>query len=75
MTFLLLLLLLLYENSSRICIGMVLTSFIWDYLTPYIGTRNLFIFALFADSILNVLSSAVDNYYLFLVMKFFSGVL
>ncbi|XP_034194459.1 synaptic vesicle glycoprotein 2B isoform X1 [Osmia lignaria lignaria] len=55
-------------------LGMVLTSFIWDYLTPYVGTRNLFIFALFADSILNVLSSAVDNYYLFLALKFLSGV-
>lgn len=54
---------------------MTLTSFIWDHVTPYVGLRNLFVVSMLADTVLNVLSSAVDSYYLFLLIKFLSGVL
>ena len=54
---------------------MALTSFVWDHLTPHVGIRNLFILGLLADSILNLLASATDSYYVFLAIKFFSGVL
>ena len=56
-------------------VGMTLTSFIWDHVTPYVGLRNLFVVSMLADTVLNVLSSAVDSYYLFLLIKFLSGVL
>ncbi|OAD57016.1 Synaptic vesicle glycoprotein 2A [Eufriesea mexicana] len=56
-------------------LGMAMTGFLWDHLTPYVGARNLFVLGLLADSILNVLSTAVDSYYAFLAIKFFSGVL
>lgn len=55
--------------------GMALTSFLWDYLTPYIGTRNLFVLGLLADSVLNILATAINSYYAFLAIKFFNGVL
>lgn len=54
---------------------MATTGFLWDHLTPYVGARNLFVLGLLADSVLNVLSTAVDSYYAFLAIKFFSGVL
>ncbi|KAF3422344.1 hypothetical protein E2986_12493 [Frieseomelitta varia] len=56
-------------------IGMALTSFVWDHLTPHVGMRNLFILGLLADSVLNLLASAVDSYYAFLAIRFFNGVL
>ena len=54
---------------------MALTSFLWDYLTPYIGTRNLFVLGLLVDSVLNILATAINSYYAFLAIKFFNGVL
>lgn len=56
-------------------IGMTTTAFIWDYITPYISTKTLFIFALLGDSILNIVSSGVQSYYIFLLVKFLSGIL
>ncbi|XP_076232505.1 synaptic vesicle glycoprotein 2C isoform X2 [Calliopsis andreniformis] len=56
-------------------IGMTTTSFLWDYITPYIGLRNLFVLSLFFDTVLNVLSSAVESYTTLLIIKFFSGIL
>lgn len=56
-------------------LGMALTSFLWDYLTPYIGTRNLFVLGLLVDSVLNILATAINSYYAFLAIKFFNGVL
>ncbi|XP_076387020.1 uncharacterized protein LOC100879165 isoform X3 [Megachile rotundata] len=55
-------------------VGMTLTSFVWDHVTPYVGARNLFVLGLLADSVLNVLSSAVDSYHVFLAIKFVNGV-
>lgn len=54
---------------------MTMTAFIWDYITPYVSVRTLFIFALLVDSILNVVSSGVRSYYVFLLVKFVSGIL
>lgn len=54
---------------------MTTTAFIWDYITPHVGMRTLFIFALLGDSILNILSSGVQSYNVFLLVKFASGVL
>ncbi|XP_050579268.1 synaptic vesicle glycoprotein 2A-like [Bombus affinis] len=56
-------------------LGMALTSFLWDHITPHVGMRNLFIFGLLVDCILNLLATAIDSYYGFLVIKFFNGVL
>ncbi|XP_011135735.1 synaptic vesicle glycoprotein 2B isoform X2 [Harpegnathos saltator] len=56
-------------------VAMTMTAFIWDYITPYVGLRTLFILALLGDSILNILSSGVQSYYVFLLVKFVSGVL
>ncbi|KOC65938.1 Synaptic vesicle glycoprotein 2B [Habropoda laboriosa] len=56
-------------------LGMAFTGFLWDYLTPYVGVRNLFVLGLLADSVLNLLSTAVDSYYAFLLVKFITGVL
>ncbi|XP_076160719.1 putative niacin/nicotinamide transporter NiaP isoform X1 [Ptiloglossa arizonensis] len=56
-------------------VGMSLTSFVWDYATPYVGARNLFVVGLLVDTILNVLCTVVDSYYAFLAIKFLSGVL
>lgn len=56
-------------------IGTVATMFLWDYLTPYTGVRNLFVPALLADSLLNVLSTGLDSFYAFILVKFFAGVL
>lgn len=52
-----------------------MTSFLWDHITPHVGMRNLFIFGLLVDCILNLLATAIDSYYGFLVIKFFNGVL
>lgn len=54
---------------------MTTTSFIWDYITPYVGVRTLFILALLGDSILNIVGSGVQSYYMFLLVKFASGIL
>lgn len=54
---------------------MTMTSFIWDYITPYISMRMLFIGALLGDSIVNILSSGVQSYNIFLLVKFISGIL
>lgn len=56
-------------------IGTLLTWFVWDYLTPYTGVRNLFVLALLADSFLNVFSTGLDSYYAFILVKFLSGIL
>ncbi|XP_039311886.1 uncharacterized protein LOC105195955 isoform X2 [Solenopsis invicta] len=56
-------------------IAMTMTAFIWDYITPYISKKTLFIFALIGDSILNIVSSGVQSYYIFLLIKFISGIL
>ncbi|CAK9821737.1 Synaptic vesicle glycoprotein 2B [Anthophora retusa] len=56
-------------------LGMALTGFLWDHLTPYVGARNLFVLGLLADSVLNLIATAVDSYYVFLTIKFFTGVL
>ncbi|TGZ49244.1 Synaptic vesicle glycoprotein 2B [Temnothorax longispinosus] len=55
-------------------IAMITTGFIWDYITPYISMKTLFILALFGDSILNIVSSGVQSYYVFLLVKFISGI-
>lgn len=56
-------------------IGMITTAFIWDYITPYISMKILFMLALLTDSILNILSSGVRSYYIFILVKFLSGIL
>ncbi|XP_043523011.1 synaptic vesicle glycoprotein 2C-like isoform X1 [Frieseomelitta varia] len=70
---------LTYFEKGTLCaspfLGMALTSFVWDHLTPHVGMRNLFILGLLADSVLNLLASAVDSYYAFLAIRFFNGVL
>ncbi|XP_018365227.1 PREDICTED: uncharacterized protein LOC108762649 isoform X2 [Trachymyrmex cornetzi] len=55
-------------------IGMTTTAFIWDYITPYISMKILFIFALLGDSILNIVSSGVRSFYIYLLIKFISGI-
>jgi len=39
------------------------------------GMRMLFVLALFGDAILNIVSSGVQSYYVFLLVKFISGIL
>ncbi|EZA50054.1 Synaptic vesicle glycoprotein 2B [Ooceraea biroi] len=56
-------------------VAMIMTSFIWDYITPYIGMKILFILAMLGDAILNILSSGIHSYYVFLLVKFISGIL
>ncbi|KAK2581246.1 hypothetical protein KPH14_008037 [Odynerus spinipes] len=56
-------------------IAMVATASLWDYVTIYVGRRTLFVLGLLADSILNILSTAVDSYHVFLLVKFISGVI
>ncbi|XP_053987547.1 synaptic vesicle glycoprotein 2B-like [Hylaeus volcanicus] len=56
-------------------IGITLTSFMWDHVTPYVGARNLFVAGLLLDTVLNIVSTVVDSYYAFLAIKFLSGVL
>ncbi|XP_014482770.1 PREDICTED: synaptic vesicle glycoprotein 2A-like isoform X2 [Dinoponera quadriceps] len=63
------------RRPSRVSLPMTTTAFIWDYITPYVGMRMLFILALLGDSILNIVSSGVQSYYVFLLVKFVSGVL
>lgn len=55
--------------------AMTMTAFIWDYITPYMSMKTLFILALLSDSILNIVSSGVRSYYIFLLVKFISGIL
>ncbi|XP_011636451.1 synaptic vesicle glycoprotein 2B-like isoform X2 [Pogonomyrmex barbatus] len=55
-------------------IGMTTTSFIWDYITPYTSMKTLFMLALVGDSILNIVSTGVQSYYIFLLVKFVSGI-
>jgi len=54
---------------------MTTTAFVWDYITPYISMKTLFILALLCDSILNIVSSGVQSYYVFLLVKFINGIL
>jgi len=54
---------------------MTTTAFIWDYITPYVGMKTLFILALLGDAISNIVSSGVQSYYVFLLVKFVSGIL
>ncbi|KAF7390063.1 hypothetical protein HZH68_011920 [Vespula germanica] len=56
-------------------IAMLATASLWDYVTIYVGRRTLFVLGLLADSILNILSTAVDSYHVFLLIKFISGVI
>ncbi|XP_076755311.1 synaptic vesicle glycoprotein 2A [Xylocopa sonorina] len=57
-------------------LAMALTSFLWDYVTPYLATKHLFVLALLLDSILDIVAATlVDSYYAFLAIKFFNGVL
>ncbi|EFN66476.1 Synaptic vesicle glycoprotein 2B [Camponotus floridanus] len=56
-------------------IAMTTTAFIWDYITPYISMKILFMLALLIDSILNIVSSGVQSYYIFILVKFLSGIL
>lgn len=55
-------------------IAMTTTAFIWDYITPYISMKKLFMFALLIDSILNIVSSGIRSYYIFILVKFLSGI-
>ncbi|KYN00411.1 Synaptic vesicle glycoprotein 2B [Cyphomyrmex costatus] len=55
-------------------LGMTMTAFIWDYITPYIRMKILFILALLGDSILNIVSSGVRSFHIFLLIKFISGI-
>lgn len=54
-------------------IGMIMTSFLWDFLTNRVSKRTLMLLGLFADSLLNILSSTLDSFYLFLLVKFVTG--
>ncbi|KAL2719010.1 synaptic vesicle glycoprotein 2B-like [Vespula squamosa] len=56
-------------------LAMLATASLWDYVTIYVGRRTLFVLGLLADSILNILSTAVDSYHVFLLIKFISGVI
>ncbi|KAL6439565.1 hypothetical protein ACFW04_003988 [Cataglyphis niger] len=56
-------------------IAMTMTTFIWDYITPYVSMKILFVLALLIDSILNIVSSGVQSYYIFILVKFLSGIL
>lgn len=56
-------------------IATVATSSLWDYVTIYVGRRTLFVLGLLADSVLNILSTAVDSYHVFLLVKFISGII
>ncbi|XP_078044728.1 synaptic vesicle glycoprotein 2B [Augochlora pura] len=56
-------------------LGIILASLLWDRVTPYVATRNLFVVGLLADTVLNVISSALDSYYAFLAVKLLTGVL
>ncbi|XP_036143143.1 synaptic vesicle glycoprotein 2B isoform X2 [Monomorium pharaonis] len=55
-------------------VAMTMSAFLWDYITPYISVKTLFILASLGDSILNIVSSAVQKYYIFLLVKFMSGI-
>ncbi|XP_043504239.1 synaptic vesicle glycoprotein 2C-like [Polistes fuscatus] len=56
-------------------IAMLATASLWDYVTIYVGRRTLFVLGLLANSILNILSTAVDSYHVFLLIKFISGII
>ncbi|XP_033321832.2 synaptic vesicle glycoprotein 2B [Megalopta genalis] len=56
-------------------LGIILASLLWDRVAPYVATRNLFIVGLLADTVLNVISSALDSYYAFLAVKLVIGLL
>ncbi|XP_076654321.1 synaptic vesicle glycoprotein 2B [Halictus rubicundus] len=56
-------------------LGIILASLVWDRVTPHVATRNLLIVGLLVDTVLNVLSSALDSYYAFLAVKLLTGVL
>ncbi|XP_067215213.1 synaptic vesicle glycoprotein 2C-like [Linepithema humile] len=55
-------------------IAITTTAFIWDYITPHVSMKTLFILALLGDAILNIVSSGVQSYYIFLLVKFVSGI-
>ncbi|XP_020286904.1 synaptic vesicle glycoprotein 2C-like [Pseudomyrmex gracilis] len=55
-------------------LAMSTTAFIWDYITPYVGMKTLFILAMLSNSILTIISSGLGSFYLFLLVKFLIGI-
>lgn len=65
---------------SIVYVGIIVSGILWDFmlqdsLINHLGKRNLLLLGLLVDSICNVTSAFVDSYYVFLLLKFISGVI
>ncbi|XP_043463739.1 synaptic vesicle glycoprotein 2B-like isoform X2 [Leptopilina heterotoma] len=65
---------------SIVYMGIIVSGILWDFmlqdsLINHLGKRNLLLLGLLVDSICNVTSAFVDSYYMFLLLKFISGVI
>ncbi|XP_051153787.1 synaptic vesicle glycoprotein 2B-like isoform X2 [Leptopilina boulardi] len=65
---------------SIVYIGIIVSGILWDFmlqesLINHLGKRNLLLLGLLVDSICNITSAFVDSYFVFLLLKFISGVI
>ncbi|XP_033228568.1 synaptic vesicle glycoprotein 2B-like [Belonocnema kinseyi] len=65
---------------SIVYVGIIVAGVLWDFLlqdsmTNHFGKRNLLLLGLLLDSVCNVGSAFVDSYYVFLLLKFISGLI
>lgn len=55
-------------------IGIFVSSHMWGYLADTTGRRNVMMISVFISNVFSLLSMFASNYWVFVVMRFFSGV-
>lgn len=55
-------------------IGIFLSSHMWGYLADTTGRRNVMMISVFISNVFSLLSMFAWNYWIFVVLRFFSGV-
>lgn len=55
-------------------IGIFLSSHMWGYLADTTGRRNVMMISVFISNVFSLLSMFASNYWIFIVLRFFSGV-
>ncbi|KAK0172118.1 hypothetical protein PV328_005479 [Microctonus aethiopoides] len=58
---------------SAVYIGMMSSSFFWSFVTDRVQRRPLFLLGLLVDALCNIVSSLVESFYVFLLLKFITG--
>lgn len=55
-------------------IGIFLSSHMWGYLADTTGRRNVMMISVFISNVFSLMSMFASNYWIFIVLRFFSGV-